>query len=81
MMNIMHLYGTPEDQSAFGIEKGIIVDASGPYFQDQIEAGSLITGINGDRIYNIDDLQAYDIRSVEWISYITPDGEQIRLRL
>jgi Do/DeqQ family serine protease len=78
-MNLRNL--TPEDQSAFGIEKGIIVDAAGPYFLNQIEAGSLITGINGNHIYNIDDLQAYDIRSVEWISYITPDGEQIRLRL
>ena len=78
-MNLRNL--SPEDQKNFGIENGIIVDDAGPYFQDQIEAGSLITGINGDRIYNIDDLRAYDIRSVEWISYITPDGEQIRLRL
>ena len=78
-MNLRNL--SPEDIENFGIENGVIVDAAGPYFQDQIEAGSLITDINGDRIYNIDDLQAYDIRSVEWISYITPSGEQIRLRL
>ena len=58
-----------------------IVDAAGPYFQDQIEAGSLITGINGERIYNIDDLQDFDIRAIKWISYITPEGEQIRLRM
>lgn len=78
-MNLRNL--STEDIENFGIENGVIVDAAGPYFQDQIEAGSLITDINGDRIYNIDDLQAYDIRSVEWISYITPSGEQIRLRL
>ena len=78
-MNLRNL--SPEDQKNFGIDKGVIVDAAGPYFQDQIEAGSLITGINGERLYNIDDLQEYDIRSVEWISYITPDGEQIRLRM
>ena len=78
-MNLRNL--SPEDQKNFGIDKGVIVDAAGPYFQDQIEAGSLITSINGERIYNIDDLQEYDIRSVEWISYITPDGEQIRLRM
>ena len=78
-MNLRNL--SPEDQKNFGIDKGVIVDAAGPYFQDQIEAGSLITGINGERIYNIDDLQEYDIRSVEWISYITPEGEQIRLRM
>ena len=78
-MNLRNL--SPEDQKNFGIDKGVIVDAAGPYFQDQIEAGSLITGINGERIYNIDDLQEYDIRSVEWISYITPNGEQIRLRM
>jgi hypothetical protein len=78
-MNLRNL--SPEDQKNFGIDKGVIVDAAGPYFQDQIEAGSLITGINGERIYNIDDLQEYDIRSVEWISYITSNGEQIRLRM
>ena len=47
-MNLRNL--SPEDQKNFGIENGVIVDAAGPYFQDQIEAGSLITGINGDRV-------------------------------
>ena len=78
-MNLRNL--SPEDQKNFGIDKGVIVDAAGPYFQDQIEAGSLITGINGERIYNIDDLQDFDIRAIKWISYITPEGEQIRLRM
>lgn len=78
-MNLRNL--TPEEQNNFGIDKGVIVDAAGPYFQDQIEEGSLITGINGNRIYSIDDLKAYDIRSIEWISYISPDGEKIRLRM
>jgi len=78
-MNLRNL--SPEDKTNFGIEKGVMVDAAGRYFQDQIEEGSLITGINGERIYSIDDLQKYDIRSIDWISYITPEGDQIRLRL
>ena len=78
-MNLRNL--SPEDQKNFRIDKGVIVDAAGPYFQDQIEVGSIISGINGERIYNIDNLKKYDIRSVEWISYITPNGEQIRLRM
>ncbi|MGB1448224.1 MAG: trypsin-like peptidase domain-containing protein [Flavobacteriaceae bacterium] len=78
-MNLRNL--TPEDQADFGIEKGVLVDEAGPYFEGQIEAGSLITAINGERIYSIDDLQGYDIRSIDWISYISPAGEKIRLRL
>ncbi len=78
-MNLRNI--SPEEQSNFGIKQGVIVDAAGPFFQDQIEAGSLLTAINGERIYNIDDLKNIDIRSIEWISYITPEGEQIRLRL
>ena len=78
-MNLRDL--SAENKKDFGIEKGILVDTPGAYFDGQIEEGSLITSINGDRIFSIEDLKKYSPRSVQWISYITPDGEKIRLRL
>ena len=70
-----------ENKKAFGIEKGVLVAAAGAYFEGQIEEGSLITGINGERIFSVEDIKKYSPRSVQWISYITPEGEKIRLRL
>ena len=78
-MNLRDL--SAENKKAFGIEKGVLVDAAGAYFEGQIEEGSLITSINGERIFTIEDLKKYSPRSVQWISYITPEGEKIRLRL
>ena len=78
-MNLRDL--SAENQKEFGIEKGVLVDAAGTYFEGQIEEGSLITSINGERIFSIEDLKKYSPRSVQWISYITPEGEKIRLRL
>ena len=78
-MNLRDL--SAENKKEFGIEKGVLVDAAGAYFEGQIEAGSLITSINGERVFSIEDLKKYSPRSVQWISYITPEGEKIRLRL
>ena len=78
-MNLREL--NAENKKAFGIEKGVLVAAAGAYFEGQIEEGSLITGINGERIFSIEDIKKYAPRSVQWISYITPEGEKIRLRL
>ena len=78
-MNLRDL--SAENKKEFGIEKGVLVDAAGAYFEGQIEEGSLITSINGERIFSIEDLKKYSPRSVQWISYITPEGEKIRLRL
>lgn len=72
---------SPENQQKFGIEQGVLVETAGSYFEGTIEKGSLITSINGDRIFSIEDLRNYNIRSVEWIEYITPEGDKIRLRM
>ena len=77
-MNLRDL--SAKNKKEFGIEKGVLVDAAGAYFEGQIEEGSLITSINGERIFSIEDLKKYSPRSVQWISYITP-REKIRLRL
>ena len=70
-----------KDQNEFGIENGVVIDNVGEYFEGQIERGSLIIDINGERIYTIEDLERYSPQSVEWITYITPAGDKIRLRL
>ena len=70
-----------EDKKAFGIEKGVLVEDAGPYFNGKIENGSLIIDINGERIYSVEDLSNFNSREIEWITYINPAGEEIRLRL
>ncbi|MDB4112629.1 trypsin-like peptidase domain-containing protein [Flavobacteriaceae bacterium] len=70
-----------EDKKAFGIDKGVLVEDAGPYFNGQIETGSLILDINGERIYSVEDLSDFSPSDIEWITYINPSGEKIRLRL
>ena len=70
-----------EDKKAFGIDKGVLVEDAGPYFNGQIETGSLILDINGERIYSLEDLSDFSPSDIEWITYINPSGEKIRLRL
>ncbi len=70
-----------EDKKAFGIDKGVLVEDAGPYFNGQIETGSLILDINGERIYSVEDLSDFNPREIDWITYINPSGEKIRLRL
>ena len=70
-----------EDKKAFGIDKGVLVEEAGPYFNGQIETGSLILDINGERIYSVEDLSDFSPSDIEWITYINPSGEKIRLRL
>lgn len=70
-----------EDKKAFGIDKGVLVEDAGPYFNGQIETGSLILDINGERIYSVEDLAGFSPNEIEWITYINPSGEKIRLRL
>ena len=70
-----------EDKKAFGIDKGVLVEDAGPYFNGQIETGSLILDINGERIYSVEDLANFSPNDIEWITYINPSGEKIRLRL
>ena len=72
---------SPKNKKAFGIDKGVLVEDSGPYFNGQIEIGSLIIDINGERIYSVDDLTNIRPDEIEWITYINPSGEKIRLRL
>ena len=72
---------SPKNKKAFGIDKGVLVEDSGPYFNGQIEIGSLIIDINGERIYSVDDLTNISPDEIEWITYINPSGEKIRLRL
>ena len=72
---------SPKNKKAFGIDKGVLVEDSGPYFNGQIEIGSLIIDINGERIYSVDDLTNLSPDEIEWITYINPSGEKIRLRL
>ena len=69
------------DKKAFGIDKGVLVEDAGPYFNGQIETGSLILDINGERIYSVEDLSDFSPSDIEWITYINPSGEKIRLRL
>lgn len=70
-----------EDKKAFGIDKGVLVEDAGPYFNGQIETGSLIIEINGERIYSVEDLVDFSPNEIEWITYINPSGEKTRLRL
>jgi serine protease Do len=70
-----------EDKKAFGIDKGVLVEDAGPYFNGQIETGSLILDINGERIYSVEDLSDFSPSDIEWITYINQSGEKIRLRL
>ena len=70
-----------KDKKAFGIDKGVLVEDAGPYFNGQIETGSLILDINGERIYSVEDLSDFSPSDIEWITYINPSGEKIRLRL
>ena len=70
-----------EDKKVFGIDKGVLVEDAGPYFNGQIETGSLILDINGERIYSVEDLSDFSPSDIEWITYINPSGEKIRLRL
>ena len=72
---------SPKNKKAFGIDKGVLVEDSGPYFNGQIEIGSLIIDINGEPIYSVDDLTNLSQDEIEWITYINPSGEKIRLRL
>lgn len=71
----------PQDREDFGTEQGVIVEEAGEYFRGQIEEGSLIVDINGERIRSIDDFQDFSPANLAWITYITPAGEKIRLRL
>lgn len=70
-----------QEKEDFGTEQGVIVDDPGNYFKGEIEAGSIIVDINGDRIESVDDLQRFSPSNLTWITYITPDGDKIRLRL
>ena len=70
-----------QEKEDFGTEQGVIVDDPGNYFKGEIEAGSVIVDINGDRIESVDDLQRFSPSNLIWITYITPDGDKIRLRL
>ncbi len=71
---------TSKEKTDFGIKEGIVIENTGPYFQNQIEAGSLLIEINGNRIKTIDDLNQIDPSNIDWITYINPNGEKIRLR-
>lgn len=71
----------PQDREDFGTQQGVIVERAGDYFQGQIEKGSLIVDINGERIRSIEDLREFRPSNLAWITYITPAGEKIRLRL
>ena len=71
----------PQDREDFGTEQGVIVEDAGDYFQGQIDQGSLIVDINGERIRSIEDLRDFRPANLAWITYITPEGEKIRLRL
>lgn len=70
-----------QEKEDFGTEQGVIVVLPGDYFQGEIETGSLIVDINGERISSIDDLQRFRPSNMLWITYITPEGDKIRLRL
>lgn len=77
-MNLREL--SAQEKTAYGIDRGVKVDDPG-LFEDVIEEGSLLIEINGERINTIEDLQKIEASSIEWITYISPDGEKIRLRL
>ena len=74
-MNLRDL--SAENKKAFGIEKGVLVDAAGAYFEGlKIEEGSLITSINGERVFTIEDLKKYSPRSVRWMLTILHPGRK-----
>lgn len=77
-MNLREL--SDQEKTAYGIERGVKIDDPG-IFENVIEKGSLLIEINGKRIYTKADLQKIDAGVVEWITYISPEGEKIRLRL
>lgn len=69
-----------QDQQEFGIEEGVVISNPGAY-DGMIENGSLILDINGERIRSIEDLSPFNSWNIKWITYITPEGEKIRLTM
>lgn len=69
-----------EEQKQFGIDRGVIIrDAN--RLENMIEKGSLLLEVNGERILTTDELSDYNPWEVEWITYITPEGEKYQLQL
>ena len=71
---------TPKEQEAFGLKEGVVI-RNANRLGNMIEEGSLLLEVNGERIRSVEDLASISQWEVDWITYITPDGEKYQLQL
>ena len=62
------------------ITGGLRILESGEFLRGQIENNSILIDINGESIDSVDQILQIDPDNVRWMTFITPNGEKIRLR-
>tara|TARA_B100000575_G_scaffold293820_1_gene306568 strand:- start:7416 stop:8774 length:1359 start_codon:yes stop_codon:yes gene_type:complete len=71
---------TKKERENLKIKNGLRIVDSGEFLKGQIENNSILIDINGDLIDTVDEILQMEPESVEWLTYINPNGEKIRLR-
>ncbi len=69
-----------KEKNDLEIKKGLKIVESGEFLKGQIENNSILIDINGNPIDAVDEILQIEPENVRWITYISPDGEKIRLR-
>ena len=71
---------TKKEKENLNIESGLRIVDSGQLLEGQIDDNSILIDINGKSIDAVDQVLQMEPESVRWLTYLSPNGEKIRLR-
>jgi len=71
----------PKDKETFDLEEGVLIQdmRNDMLFRYGIETGNVILEINGEKIKDIDQIEAIDLDSLTSILFLKPNGERERI--